>query len=35
VQITWFGFVTIPLLSVIAFSIIAGLLLATQFKGEK
>jgi disulfide bond formation protein DsbB len=35
VQITWFGFVTIPLLSVIAFSLIAGLLLATQFKGEK
>ena len=35
VQITWFGFVTIPLLSVIAFSIIASLLLATKFKGEK
>ncbi|HCI12995.1 MAG: 2-oxoglutarate dehydrogenase [Gallionellales bacterium GWA2_60_142] len=35
VQITWFGFVTIPLLSVIAFSIIAGLLLATRLKGEK
>jgi disulfide bond formation protein DsbB len=35
VQITWFGFVTIPLLSVIAFSLIAGLLLATRFKGEK
>lgn len=34
-QITWFGFVTIPLLSVIAFSIIAGLLLATRLKGEK
>jgi len=35
VQITWFGFVTIPLLSVIAFSIIAGLLLATRLKGKK
>jgi len=35
VQIVWFGFVTIPLLSLIAFSIIAGLLLATKFKGEK
>lgn len=35
VQIVWFGFVTIPLLSVIAFSIIAGLLLATRLKGEK
>lgn len=35
VQITWFGFVTIPLLSVIAFSIIASLLLATRLKGEK
>lgn len=34
-QIAWFGFVTIPLLSVIAFSLIAGLLLATRFKGEK
>jgi len=35
VQITWFGFVTIPLLSVVAFSIIAGLLLATKLRGEK
>lgn len=35
VQVVWFGFVTIPLLSVIAFSIIAGLLLATKLKGEK
>jgi len=35
VQVTWLGFVTIPLLSVIAFSIIAGLLLVTKLKGEK
>lgn len=35
VQVVWFGFVTIPLLSLSAFGIIAGLLLATQFKGKK
>lgn len=35
VQITWLGFVTIPLLSLFAFTIIAGLLLATKLKGEK
>lgn len=35
VQVTWLGFVTIPLLSVAAFSLIAGLLLATRLKGEK
>jgi disulfide bond formation protein DsbB len=35
VQIQWFGFVTIPLLSVIAFSIINALLIATYFKRSK
>ncbi|MDZ4202436.1 MAG: disulfide bond formation protein B [Gallionella sp.] len=35
VQVVWFGFVTIPLLSLVSFSIVAGLLLATHFKGEK
>jgi disulfide bond formation protein DsbB len=35
VQIEWFGFVTIPLLSVIAFSIINALLIATYFKRSK
>lgn len=35
VQVVWFGFVTIPLLSVLAFSLIAGLLLATHLKGSK
>lgn len=34
VQIVWLGFVTIPLLSVISFSLIASLLLATHFKGK-
>lgn len=35
VQIEWFGFVTIPLLSVVAFSIINALLIATHFKASK
>ena len=34
-QIEWFGFVTIPLLSVVAFSIINSLLVATYFKASK
>lgn len=34
-QVVWFGFVTIPLLSVLSFSLIAGLLLAIHFKGQK
>jgi disulfide bond formation protein DsbB len=33
--IEWFGFVTIPLLSVVAFSIIMTLLLLTYFRGSK
>jgi disulfide bond formation protein DsbB len=33
-QVVWFGFVSIPLLSVVAFSLVAGLLLATHFKGK-
>ena len=33
--IEWFGFVTIPLLSVAAFSIINALLIATHFRGSK
>lgn len=33
--VVWFGFVTIPLLSVLSFLLIAGLLLATQLKGSK
>ena len=35
VQIEWFGFVTIPLLSVVSFSIINALLVATYFKESK
>jgi disulfide bond formation protein DsbB len=35
VQVTWFGFVTIPLLSVAAFFVIAALLIATYFKSSK
>ncbi len=35
VQVEWFGFVTIPLLSVIAFSVIAALLISTRFKGSR
>jgi len=34
-QVIWFGFVSIPLLSVLAFSLIAGLLAATHLKGSK
>jgi disulfide bond formation protein DsbB len=34
-QIEWFGFVTIPLLSVAAFSAINALLIATYFKASK
>lgn len=33
--ITWFGFVTIPLLSLIAFSTILGLLLAARHRGTQ
>lgn len=33
--VVWFGFVTIPLLSLLSFSIICGLLLATTRKGAK
>lgn len=35
VQVVWLGFVTIPLLSVASFSLIAALLLAAHFKGSK
>ncbi len=35
VQIEWFGFVTIPLLSVAAFSVINALLIATHLKASK
>lgn len=35
VQVVWFGFVTIPLLSLLAFSLVATLLLATHRKGSK
>lgn len=35
VQVVWFGFVTIPLLSGVAFTVIAGLLLATLRKDGK
>jgi disulfide bond formation protein DsbB len=35
VQIEWFGFVTIPLLSAISFLIINVLLIATHFKASK
>ncbi len=34
-QVVWFGFVTIPLLSALSFSFIAGLLLTTHLKGSK
>lgn len=34
-QIEWFGFVTIPLLSVAAFSAISALLIATHFRTSK
>ncbi len=35
VEVVWFGFVTIPLLSIVSFSLIAALLLATHLKGSK
>ena len=35
VKAIWFGFVSIPLLSVASFSLIAGLLVATQLKSPK
>lgn len=35
VKVVWFGFVTIPLLSVLSFFAIVGLLLATQSKGSR
>ena len=35
VKVVWFGFVTIPLLSVVSFLLVAGLLLATHFKAAK
>lgn len=34
-QIEWFGFLTIPLLSLVAFSIIGVLLISTHFKASK
>lgn len=34
-QISWFGFITLPLLSVLAFSAIIALLLMTHFKAFK
>jgi len=34
-QVSWFGFVTLPLLSVLSFSTIVGLLLLTHFRGTK
>jgi disulfide bond formation protein DsbB len=34
-QVVWFGFVSIPLLSVVSFSLVAGLLVATYLKGTK
>lgn len=35
VQVVWLGFVTIPLLSVMSFSLIASLLLAVNIKGKQ
>lgn len=34
-QVEWFGFLTIPLLSVVAFSLVATLLALTYFKTRK
>jgi disulfide bond formation protein DsbB len=34
-QVTWFGFVTIPLLSVVAFSLITGFLLVLRSRSSK
>jgi len=35
VQVEWLGFITIPLLSVLAFAVITALLIATYFKAPK
>ncbi|MFO7541659.1 MAG: disulfide bond formation protein B [Thiobacillus sp.] len=35
VQVTWFGFINIPLMSVLAFSTIIALLVMAHFKGSK
>lgn len=35
VQVVWLGFVTIPLLSVVAFATIVGLVLAIHFKSSR
>ena len=35
VHVQWFGFVTIPLLSVLAFSLIIALLVAAHLRGPK
>lgn len=35
IQVVWFGFITIPLLSVMAFSTVVGLLLTTLRKDKK
>lgn len=35
VQAVWFGFVTIPLLSVLSFSMVVALLVTIHFKGAK
>ena len=35
VQVVWFGFVTIPLLSTVSFALVTGLLLVTHFKGSR
>lgn len=35
VKVVWFGFVSIPLLSVLSFSLIAGLLAAACFRGSR
>jgi disulfide bond formation protein DsbB len=34
-QIVWFGFLTLPMLSVLAFSVIIALLLITHFKASE
>jgi disulfide bond formation protein DsbB len=34
-QVVWFGFLTLPMLSVLAFSIIIAMLLLTHFKVSK
>ena len=35
IQVEWFGFVTIPLLSLLSFTIIVALLVAAHLKGRK